>query len=166
MSLNNIQLSMETCQNLFSQNLVAVNDIPEEKEGEKEIKITSLGENQQKILFLIKDTQHKFLADEEMTLLSNLITACKLSMADIALVNFHLNTYNYQVFLDHFQPDKILLFGVTTDELTLPFTIPFFQIQPFQQQLYLTAPSLKILLNNKDLKKELWINLQKLFLKK
>jgi len=162
MNLDNIQLSHQICQNLFRETLIEIN---EEKAG-KEIKISSLGENEQQILFLIKDADHKFLADEEMALLSNLIAACKLSMADIALVNFYFTPLTYSDFINHFHPKKILLFGVTTEELNLPFTIPFFQIQQFQQQLYLPAPSLKILLDNKDLKKELWISLQKLFLKK
>jgi hypothetical protein len=57
----------------------------------------------------------------------------------------------------------MLLFGVDTSDLELPFTIPFFQIQNFNSQEYLTAPALKDLLENKNLKKDLWKSLQKLF---
>jgi hypothetical protein len=162
MSLDNIQLSKETCKNLFAKNLVEL----EEKGDKKEIAISSLGENQQQILFIVNEPEQRFLPDDEMSLLSNLITACKLSMADIALVNFYHNRFDYQDFATQFHPIKILLFGVSTEELNLPFTIPFFQIQQFQEQLYLTAPSLKNFLDNKDLKKDLWTSLQKLFLKK
>ncbi|MEO6904966.1 MAG: hypothetical protein ABI148_01280 [Ginsengibacter sp.] len=162
MSLDNIQLSKVTCKNLFAKNLVEM----DQKEENKEINICSLGENQQQILFLVNEPEHKFLPNEEMTLLSNLITACKLSMADIGLVNFYKNHFDYHDFANQFHSKKILLFGVTTEDLNLPFTIPFFQIQQFQDQQYLTAPPLKIFLNNKDLKKELWTSLQKLFLKK
>lgn len=161
MSLDNIQLSKETCKNLFAKNLVELDG----KAEKKEITISSLGENQQQILFIVNDPEQRFLPDDEMTLLSNLITACKLSMADIALVNFYHNHFDYHDFASQFHPRKILVFGVTTEELSLPFTIPFFQIQQFQEQLYLTAPSLKNFLNSKDLKKELWTSLQKLFLK-
>lgn len=101
-----------------------------------------------------------------MDLLSNLITACKLSMEDIALVNHFNATFNYHQLTDHFQSKKILMFGATTSELGLPFSIPFFQIQQFQQQLYITAPPLTDFLKNKDLKKHLWTCLQKLFLLK
>jgi hypothetical protein len=162
MSLDNIQLSKETCKNLFAKNLVEL----EEKGDKKEIAISSLGENQQQILFIVNEPEQRFLPDDEMSLLSNLITACKLSMADIALVNFYHNHFDYQYFTTQFHPIKILLFGVSTEELNLPFTIPFFQIQQFQEQLYLTAPALKNFLDNKDLKKDLWTSLQKLFLKK
>jgi len=166
MSLDNIRLSKENCKNLFAKNLIESDNTPIDKEVEKASTISSLGENQQQILFLVYEPEQRFLPDDEMTLLSNLITACKLSMADIALVNFYHNQVDYHSFVNYFHPVKILLFGVSTEELNLPFTIPFFQIQPFQEQLYLTAPSLKNFLNNKDLKKELWASLQKLFLKK
>lgn len=166
MSLDNIQLSQETCKNLFSRNLIELDNTPIDKEVQKLTPISSLGENQQQILFIVNEPEQRFLSDDEMTLLSNLIVACKLSMADIALVNFYHNHFDYHGFAKQFHPKKILLFGVTTEELSLPFAIPFFQIQPFQDQLYLTAPSLKTFLNNNDLKKELWTSLQKLFFKK
>jgi hypothetical protein len=162
MSLDNIQLTKETCIHFYSRSLVNAGSAREE-EIEKKITINSLGENQQNILFIVKDADHKFLADDEMTLLSNLIAACKLSMADISLVNYSSNQYSYHQFAEQFHPQKILLFGVNTQELDLPFEIPFFQIQSFQKQLYMTAPQLKDFLNNTELKKQLWSSLQKLF---
>jgi hypothetical protein len=166
MSLNNIQLSDITCQMLFEKALV-------EKAGStpmeiitKDINISSLGENQKNILFLVNEAEHKFLPDDEMEMLSNLVVACKLSMADIALVNYHYNQYSYSQFNDYFELKTTLLFGVSTAEMDLPFTIPFFQIQQFQQQLFLTAPPLADFLQNKNLKKNLWLSLQKLFLNK
>jgi len=166
MSLDNIQLSKKECQILFAKNLIEKTQDAVTDTVSKEIKINSLGGNQKQILFLVNDSQNKFLPDNEMDLLSNLISACKLSMEDIALVN-HYNTFvNYHQLTENFQSKKILMFGITTSDLELPFSIPFFQIQPFQQQLYMTAPPLNDFLNNKNLKKDLWISLQKLFLLK
>lgn len=166
MSLDNIQLSRNERRILFAKNLVGFNQKVEQSTFSKEIRINSLGGNQKNILFLVTDSQNKFLPDNEMDLLSNLITACKLSMEDIALVNHFNATFNYNQLNDHFQSKKILMFGITTSELGLPFSIPFFQIQQFQQQLYITAPPLTDFLKNKDLKKQLWTCLQKLFLLK
>jgi hypothetical protein len=166
MSLNNIQLSGITCQMLFEKTLVANTENKAGIEISKEINISSLGENQQNILFLVNDKNHKFLPDDEMEMLSKLVSACKLSMADIALVNYHNNHYQFSQFNQYFQPKTILLFGISTTEIDLPFTIPFFQIQQFQQQLFLTAPPLNDFLENNNLKKELWMSLQKLFLNK
>ncbi|MGN6533069.1 MAG: hypothetical protein ACTHK0_15110 [Ginsengibacter sp.] len=166
MSLNSIQLSDLTCQMLFEKNLIAKAGNTQQQAASKEVNISSLGENQQNILFLVNESDHKFLPDDEMEMLSNLVIACKLSMTDIALVNYRYNQYQYNEFNDYFKPKIILLFGISTAEIDLPFTIPFFQIQQFQQQLFLTAPPLADFLENKNLKKDLWISLQKLFLNK
>jgi len=166
MSLNNIQLSDVTCQMLFEKNLVVKEGAIDDQRGSKDLKISSLGENQKNILFLVNEVDHPYLPDNEMEMLSNLIIACKLSMSDIALVNYHYNQYQYPKFNDYFKPKIILLFGVSTAAMDLPFTIPFFQIQNFQQQLFLTAPPLADFLKNKNLKKDLWVSLQKLFLNK
>lgn len=164
MSLDNIQLSGQICEILFKRNLIAELTPGIIIDSHEKIEIRSLGDNQKQILFLVNNTSTGFLPEEEMELLTNLISACKLSMADVALVNFNSNKKNYQEFNAQFKPKKILIFGIETSELDLPFAIPHFQIQPFHQQFYLTAPSLNNFLNNKNLKKELWICLQKLFL--
>lgn len=164
MSLDNIQLSDQSCSILFSHNLIEDSASNVATEFQNKIEINSLGENQKNVLFLVNNPDSKFLPDDEMELLTNLISACKLSMADIALVNFNSNKYNYAQFNEGFKPKKILIFGITASELELPFDIPHFQVQPFQQQSYLLAPLLKAFLDNKTLKKELWLCLQKLFL--
>ena len=166
MSLDNIQLSNNERRMLYAKNLIGTNQKIERQKATNEIKINSLGENQRNILFLVTEAENKFLPDNEMDMLSNLIAACKLSMADIALVNYFNTSINYRQLTDHFQPKKILMFGISTSDLELPFYIPFFQIQQFQEQLYVTAPPLTNFLKNKDLKKQLWTSLQKLFLLK
>ena len=164
MSLDNIQLSKKERQIIFTKNLVEIRQERGPNPVSKENEFKSLGGNQQQVLFLVKDSQNKFLPDDEMNLLSNLILACKLSMADIALVNTYNTSFNYMDLNHHFQPKKVLMFGINTSELELPFAIPFFQIQQFREQLYITSPPLKDFIHNKDLKKDLWICLQKLFL--
>ena len=127
--------------------------------------IDSLGENEGNILLLVNNEENKFLADDEMKLLSDLLTACKISMADIALVNYHQHPeMNYQLLGDQFHPKKILAFGVTAADLELPFAIPFFQVQKFQDQSYMISPSLADFINNVGLKKLLWNSLKKIFL--
>lgn len=164
MSINTIQISKKAVGILFAKSLVEAR--PEKKATDQKIKnkLKSLGGNKKKILFLITDSQSKFLPDPQMDLLSNLLTACKLNMEDIALVNYGDRSFNYHQILEHFHPKKILMFGIDPSALELPFTIPHFQIQSFQDQLYVSAPPFNHFLDNKDLKKELWKCLQKLFL--
>jgi hypothetical protein len=175
MSIDDIQLPGYLCQIMYTNSLVnklETDSIKPEtiqkesiKKASNKLKINSLGENKKNILFLVNNSQNKFLADNEMKLLTDLLTACKISMEDIALVNYNQNLeLNYQDLFDQFQSKKILIFGITASNLGLPFNIPFFQIQKFQEQLYMIGPSLSEFINNVELKKELWISLQKIFL--
>lgn len=165
MEIDNIQLTSYLCEKMFAGSLVDLTEDSEVNSSIPKAAINSLGENKRNILFLVSNDRYLFLADDEMILLSGLLSACRISMADIALVNFHqCPATAYGQFLEVFQPKKILLFGVTAADVQLPFTIPFFQIQKFEEQVYLICPSLSKLINNKKLKQELWVCLQKVFL--
>jgi hypothetical protein len=165
MSLDNIQLSAQTCEILFSHNLIGDQASKPKAQTQEKIKIESLGENKKHVVFIVNDPSSKFLADEEMEMLTKLVSACKMTMNDIALLNFANHPFDYQQVNEQFKPEKILLFGVANAQIGLPFEIPFFQIQHYGEQFYLSAPSLKELLNDKKLKAELWTALQNLFLK-
>ena len=164
MSLDNIQLPGFLYQSMFRNNLVDLKPDSTDKNLKKETPIDFLGGNEKKIIFLANDSQSKFLADVQMKFLADLLTACRLTMADIALVNFFQNkTISYRDLMMQFNPKKILLFGVSANELDLPFSIPFFQIQNFQEQVYMISPSFEELQLNKEFKKQLWGSLQKIF---
>ncbi len=164
MSLDNIQIPGFLYQSMFRNNLVDLKPDSTDKVVKKETRIDFLGGNEKKIIFLANDSQSKFLADVQMKFLYDLLTACRLTMADIAFVNFFQNkTITYRELILQFDPKKILLFGVSANELDLPFAIPFFQIQNFQEQIYLISPPLGELQTNKELKKQLWECLQKIF---
>ncbi|MGN6801183.1 MAG: hypothetical protein ACTHJN_04715 [Ginsengibacter sp.] len=165
MSLDNIQLSTQTCEILFSHNLIGDQASKPKAQTQEKIKIECLGENKNQVVFIVNDPSSKFLADEEMEMLTKLVSACKMTVKDIALVNFTQNTFNYQEVNEQFKPEKVLLFGVANGQIGLPFEMPYFQIQNYSGQFYLSAPSLKELLNDKKLKAELWTALQNLFLK-
>lgn len=165
MSIDQIQLPAYLCRQMFSKSLLD-KAIPDgDAAAPEKIKLTALGENGRNILFLVNDTQNKFLAENEMKLLSDLLNACKISMEDIVLVNYDQNrSVNYRDLTEKFESKKILIFGVTAGELELPFTIPFFQIQKYQEQTYLICPALSDFSDNVSLKKELWNCLKKIFL--
>lgn len=165
MSIDQIQLPGYLCQQMFSKSLLDKAKPSGDASPSEKIKLTGLGGNGRNILFLVHDTQNKFLAENEMKLLSDLLNACKISMEDIVLVNYDQNRgVNYHELTDQFQCKKILIFGVTAADLELPFTIPFFQIQKYQEQTYLICPSLSDFTNDVALKKELWNCLKKIFL--
>ena len=165
MSIDQIQLPGYLCRQMFAKSLLDKGKPVGDASPTEKIKLTALGANERNILFLVNDPQHKFLAETEMKLLSDLLNACKISMEDIVLVNYDQNRgVNYRDLTNQFQSKKVLIFGVAAADLELPFTIPFFQIQKYQEQTYLIGPSLSDFTNNVGLKKELWNCLKKIFL--
>jgi hypothetical protein len=161
MTIDNLQLPGFLHELMFKKNLL---DLKIATDFSKKNQIDFLGGNEKNIVFLVNDSQSKFLADKELAFLSGLLTACELTMADIALVNFFQNNaINYQELIDKLQSKKILIFDIPATDLGLPFTIPIFQIQNFGEQLYLLSPSLTQIQTSKELKKQLWECLQKIF---
>ncbi len=164
MTIDNIYLSDFLCQNLFKKNLIGQEEVEKTSGNIEKTGLQHLGLNQKRILFLVNNPDNKYLEDDEMEMLTNLLTACKLSVADIALVNYaHCSPINYDKLIKEFDSEKILVFGISTGDLKLPFNVPDFQIQKFQQQIYLFNPSMNAVLNDVLLKKNLWNSLKKLF---
>ena len=169
MDLDHIQLTSLICYQLYPESLINDSANIEKPALIKVEKIPAgvryLGENHNQITFIVNNHEHAFLSDPEMELLTGLLAACNFSMVDISLVNFSKNTgLQYVDILNQFQSRHILMFGVNTEEIGLPFTIPFFQIQKFQQQTYLFNPAMADLIGNKELKMKLWNCLKTLFL--
>jgi hypothetical protein len=63
--------------------------------------------------------------------------------------------------MEKFTPVSIFLFGVLPADLQFPLHFPYFQLQQYNNQVYISAPALSQLAVNKEQKKELWACLQK-----
>ncbi|HSQ44143.1 MAG TPA: hypothetical protein VLM16_04050 [Ginsengibacter sp.] len=164
MSLDNIQLPAFLYQSIFKNNLVLLQSKNTIKSSKKESKLSFLGGNEKKIIFIGKDNRNKFLGDDQMKFLNDLLNACHLTMADIAFLNYREKyAFTYNDLTEQLSPKKVLIFGVSSRELDLPFEIPFFQVQNFHEQIYLISPALEEIQLNKELKKQLWNCFQKIF---
>jgi hypothetical protein len=164
MSIDKVPIPAFLYQSLFGKNLVNVKAETANNPIKASPAISFLGGNEKKIIFLVDDAQNKFLADGQVKLIYDLLTACQLTMADIALVNFSYNKLlTYKELTNQLQPKKVLIFGVSAGDLGLPFTIPFFQIQNFQEQVYMLGPAVHDLQLSTELRKQLWACLQKIF---
>ena len=97
----------------------------------------------------------------ELTFLTNILSACNLSLADVALVNWH--NKETASFVSELKSKKVILFGISPLQFDLPFNFPHFQIQNFDKTDYLTAPALAAISNDVNSKKELWTSLKKMF---
>jgi len=161
MSLNNIQLNPVLLADLYPHSLVETSITT--NTPTKSIKF--LGNNKKNILLIVSKDNVAYLEDEELSFLSNILGACKLSLADIAIVNEKRlpEETTYIDLIKELNSRSVLLFDVPSQSIDLPFNFPQFQIQVFDQRSYLSAPSLKEIESDKSLKAALWGCLKNLF---
>lgn len=160
MSLNNIQLTPALLVDLYKESL-----IENKKEEAAKPAFKFLGDNKKNILILVSKETVAFLEDGELLFLTSVLAACKLSLSDVAIVNQKslVVSDTYQSLISYFASKSVLLFDVAAQAIDLPFNFPNFQLQQFDQCVYLSAPSLKEIESVKSLKAMLWNCLKNLF---
>lgn len=165
MSLDNIHLSSFLLQDLYNKSLVDLDSIQSKTGSGDEKKWRYLGMNEKNILIIVDDNESLFLSESKFDFILEIFSACKLSMNEVVLINIDKNPgINYQEMIIEFIPEKILLFGVEPGSLQFPLLFPHYQLQKYNQQIFLSAPSLEILSAAKPQKVLLWNCLKKLFL--
>ena len=112
---------------------------------------------------MVSEKEHPVIADENLEFLGKILLPCGLAMNDIALVNTMAPAFKIHEIIPHYSPEKVILFGVEQENLSLPLRFPYYQVQPFNNCTYLAAPCLSSLQNDAAGKKELWTSLRKLF---
>jgi hypothetical protein len=177
MDLNNIQLPASVIADLYRSSLVdSKTNVSNESFLKPEPIATTdnnltnnqwkhLGENKKNILIVVDYTDAVYLPDEELSFLTNMLFACKLSLADVAIVN--RNNYKkreYKELLAWFKSRIVFLFGIDPVSFGLPVSFPQFQIQPFAKATFLFAPSLEEHKKDELLKSKLWVCLRRIFM--
>ncbi|MES2005678.1 MAG: hypothetical protein V4450_14260 [Bacteroidota bacterium] len=126
-----------------------------------------LGSNLQKITLLVSEKEAVYLQDDSLQFLSAILGACKLNLGDVAIVNFENDPVDYTFLKDKLSPSFLLLFGVTAQQVQLPFTVPYYQVQKYDSCQFLLAPPLNTMLGAsqeaKLEKSKLWLCLKKMF---
>ncbi len=178
MSLSDVKLESWMLPGLYKDNLVLSTPKGKDTEivhptsetfqaepGKAELKF--LGKNQQRITILVKNLQEVFLGDEELSLLTKMISACKLTLADVAIVNIAQTPADINMVHEILNPSKVLMLGVDSQDILLPMSFPEFRVQPHGPCTYLMAPSLSQMTNESDsarnIKTQLWTALKQLF---
>lgn len=132
----------------------------------KPVVIKQLGDHLQKITILVNSPEAAFLPEEEFNLLSNILKACNLTMADVAIVNWFRTPANFAEIKQQLGPKYLLLFHVSTAEIDLPFSIPVYQVQQYDQCELMQSASLEQMLGETNLakteKSKLWSALRKM----
>lgn len=130
-------------------------------------KIKYLGENGKNITIVVSEPEAMYLIEEEYAFLTNILKACRLNPADIAIINAVKQQVTYNEIKEQLKAQQILLFDVEPSLIRLPFKIPPFQIQKYDGCTIMTAPALAALnmptQEGKLLKTKLWSSLKEIF---
>lgn len=162
MSLDKFQIPTSLVTELYKESLVVLDGKQPNKETLKQKKLNTLGDNKKNILILVQDENSLHLSDADLQFFTGILNACKLSFADIQLLNLAKNSYiTIENIVANLSPEKIIAFGI--ESVLFPVEISHFRIVKNKKQTYLTAPTLSELSKNIDSKKELWICLKTIF---
>lgn len=130
----------------------------------EEPEIAYIGNNEKQIVFVLQGLE----SGEWQETLQKLITACQLKMKDLAIIDARKNTVTAGKLKSQLKAQTILLFGLTSGEIGLPFSIPDYQILPYDNCRYMQAPIATLSTDNSpEVRKEkqlLWGKLKELFL--
>ena len=175
MGLNNIELTPSSLVALFGTVLIeseageinSFTPAPKTESKAPEINepaLKHLGNNQKQILIVVNYSDCPILPDPALSLLTNMLNACKLSLADVAIINFHnYRTNSSKEILAKFKSRQILLFGIEPADFGLPVNFPLFQIQALAGATFLYSNSLDEIATDKLAKSKLWVSLQHIF---
>ena len=143
--------------------LPPVPDIRQEPAGE----LIWLGNFSRQVLVVVKDPGSVHLNESDLDLLGKILSAVKLSIADIALVNAARHPLELTDLYEKLPARVGLYFGIEPVEIGAPIKFPHFQVQQWNNTTFVCAPSLSELNRDtaeaKSLKKELWSALQRVF---
>ncbi len=164
MSLDNIQLPGIVLQDMFKDCLVDLAVSEPVKSAASKDNLPFLGKNGQQITILVKAKNSLYLAETQLNFLIGILAACKLTMADVALINISKNKkLDYKMIAGQLQAEKIFMFDISPEEIDLPVAFPYYQVQRYNKQIYLSSPALTVLENDRMEKSKLWTCLKQIF---
>jgi hypothetical protein len=127
-----------------------------------------LGNNKRHIAIIVNCPQDVFVPEADLQFLTKMLSACKLNMADVAIVNHAVAPVAIEPLKQQLQPEYVLLFGVEPGDVQLPISFPAFKEQPYAGSTYLFTPLLNELNQENDeakqQKRKLWDCLKRMFL--
>jgi hypothetical protein len=160
MSLNNISLPSQLIADLYQNVLVQDNAraVPVRND------VPFLGKNGKNILIVVKKTDAPFLPDNELSFLTNVLSACQLGLMDVAIVNWaRLEERNPSSVFEQLQSKKVILFDIEPTAFGLPATLEQYTVGKNESHRFILAPALNEIEKSKEAKKQLWVALKQLF---
>jgi hypothetical protein len=108
-----------------------------------------------------------FVPESDLQFLTKMLSACKLNLADVAIVNHATSEVAIDQLKEQLRPLHVLLFGVEPTTIRLPISFPAFKEQAYAGTTYLFAPGLAQLNQETEeaklTKRKLWDCLKRMF---
>lgn len=160
MSIENIQLTKEQLEEFYSSHLVItdasrnINTDSKEKEHSKGI----TGKNHKHFVWVVNEPDYPFLSDEDFKFMSEVITACKMNMDDIALVNLAKSNLDFTELKERLQPKFIILSALAQNWLEADS----YSLQQQEGFQFYISEDLNVLRDDKAKKSKLWLALKQM----
>lgn len=165
MDLNSIHFSGQQLSELFTDHLTMLQENAVSPSATKRIdnqpakkSISFKGKNKKGMLWIVHEPGQVFLSDDDFEFLSQIITACKMNMDDIALVNNAVEKIPIIEIINELKPKIIILCGIEYQQL--PFKLDEYIITPNNNCDYFLCDELSDLRNDKVKKSKLWLALK------
>ncbi|MDZ4071554.1 MAG: hypothetical protein U1C70_07005 [Sediminibacterium sp.] len=170
---NDMRLPDFVLPDLYKHHLVIVNEPSVYNKVEEKTVVSDtkepefLGNNQKKITILVSDKEAVFVNDQALQFLSAILTACKLNLGDVAIVNLANHPLSYPAIKEWLTPKYMILFDIEASLIRMPFKLPLYQVQLYDQCSLLFAPSFHTMMGDsreaKLEKSKLWLSLKNMF---
>ncbi|MEJ8820321.1 hypothetical protein [Lacibacter sp. H407] len=175
MSFDNIQLTDDQLADLYGKQLVIVEKGDNTSETETKAAKTSIapepvaataplqgitGKNKKQFMWLVEEHYFPYLNDADFQFLGDVLTACKMNMEDIALVNVANNRNHFDELVQQLQPKFIIASGVQVD--ALPIQPADYRVQDQQGYLLCCTETLEAIRTDKSKKSKLWLALKQM----
>ena len=125
------------------------------------------GENKKHVTIIINQDSTTVISTEWSTFLTSVLSACKLTLNDVVIVNTHKKTINYSQIITQFKSQYLIVFDVAPSLIGIPAAIPSYDIRVNDNCSFVFSESISLMLNNtadaKQVKMRLWTSLKKLF---
>lgn len=167
MDLNGLEFTASQLTELYGASVFVMDaDRPGKPAIKKEIPsiiketIPFKGKNKKRILWVVYEPEQSYLSDTDFDFLSQIITACKMNMDDVALINAATKDFSVAEVLDQLNPVTLIFCGVP--HTFLPFPINEYILYPHQKRNYFVCDSLNELQHDKVKKSKLWLVLKEI----
>jgi len=126
-----------------------------------------LGDHLKKVIVIVNDPAAVYLNEADLGLLSSILNACKLTLADIALINIATQTIGLHDILETLPSRLVISFDVAATQLKIKLPATLYKPIVLGETHILFSNSLSIMqggdLNAKTEKGKLWNVLKQLF---